>query len=139
MKIFPLLFCLVLFFAFAVSAQTGQNSPDYRTIQIDEYEKIPFGKEKNRLAKIDLEFLNKSFGKIYFVINLTGKQTIAEIKNRVRKIKNYLVETLKIPKDRIIYVFTDSSYQIYQTKIYIVPASDLPPEIKDEIVIDIDL
>ncbi len=110
---------------------------EFTTVQVDEYEKIPFDEEKNRLSKIDLEFLNNSYGKIYFVINLTGKQTLTEIKNRVRKIKGYLVESLKIPKDKIIFVFTDSSYQSYQTKIYIVPASDLPPEVKDEIDLDI--
>jgi hypothetical protein len=107
-----------------------------RAVLVDEYEKIPFDEEKTRLSKIDSEFLNKTDGKIYFVINLTGKQTITEIKKRVLKIKNYLTETLKIPKDRIVFIFTDTSYQSYQTKIYIVPASAQPPKVKDEIALE---
>ena len=120
-----------------VASLTASLIIDWSSILVDEYEKIPFEEEKNRLSKIELEFFNKTDGKIYFVVNLTRKQTITEIKNRVLKIKNYLIETLKIPKDRIVFVFTDSSYQSYQTKIYIVPASALPPEVKNKIDIDI--
>jgi hypothetical protein len=108
---------------------------DWVTTLLDEYGKFSLAEEKARLDKIDTEFLLKTYAQLYFVIYLTNKQELEEIKSRVLGIESYLSETRKIPKDNILFVFSEGD--AYRTEIFLVPPGAKPPDIENRIELDL--
>jgi hypothetical protein len=110
----------------SMNSETGSISDCFsKPVQLDEYGKLPFIKEKAKLNIISTESTDRENSNIYFLIYLTNKQKRAEINLRTAKIRKYLTETQKIAKDRIFFVFSESN--TYLTKIYLVPFSSEPP------------
>ncbi len=110
----------------SMNSETGSVSDCFtRPIQLDEYGKLSFIKEKIKLNTFTNEFTKRENSNIYFLIYLTNKQKRSEINLRTVKIQKYLIETQKIAKDRIFFVFSESN--VYLTKIYLVPFSSEAP------------
>jgi len=102
----------------ATASETGAVCRCVKAILFDEYGKIFFSNEKAKLDNVAAQLLEDKNSSVYFIIYLTNKQKPAGIKTRQANIQKYLMETHKIPKDRITFILSD--WKIYWTKIFIV-------------------
>ncbi len=88
-------------------------------IQIDEYGKLSFNEEKARLANLVSELKKKpDFGAVF--IDYSPKNSNYKLyKERISKIKKYLIEEQNISPERLEFVF--GGYGDYLTIIYLPP------------------
>jgi hypothetical protein len=114
----------------STESETGSVIIDYRSILVEEYGKIIFAKERTKLdiiaARLSENVYFSKYATVYFIVYLTNKQKPAEIKARQANIEKYLIETHKIPKNRINFVLSDSD--AYLTKVWLVPPSADAPQ-----------
>lgn len=91
----------------------------YLPITLDEYKKIPFSEEKERLENVIFELNDNSDFVALFIITFTEKDSISSIKMRVRNITDFLSQTRQIQKDKFVFVFSEKDS--YNTRIYLLP------------------
>lgn len=86
---------------------------------VDQYEKISFKEERGRLANVASVLMKQPDMVALFIIRVTKTEKYQSIKRRVNNISNYLSVNLKIPKERLSFVFSEGESE--ETIIYVSP------------------
>lgn len=98
-------------------------------IELDDYEKISFKEEKERLKNVAANLINQPDTSAYIRIYFPSNQKMQQ-KNYSKKIKNYLTQNLKISAERLFFLNGEAESQ--RTVIGIVPNNVLNEIIKSE-------
>lgn len=90
-------------------------------ITLEDYENLPFSKEKKRLDNVALQLKEYNGGIALFIIHYTEKDTKQTLKNRLIRISDYLTQKHKLPKEKYNFIFggTDGN----RTQVYLAPIS----------------
>ena len=87
-------------------------------IDFDDYGKTSFKEEKERLANVAKYLTQQPGTTAFFIIHFPENRKI-QLENYTKKIKNYLIQTLEVPSERLTFVYGESETQ--RTRIVIVP------------------
>lgn len=89
----------------------------------DEYGKMPFAEEKQRLLGIVIQLKEQPSNVALFIIKFNKKESYSSIKTRIKNISKFLNESHKIPNGRFKFVFSESDIQ--SNVIYVLPPDSI--------------
>lgn len=97
-------------------------------ITLDEYERITVKQERARLDAVAIEWKRFQHWYLYIILYLEPKETRASEMARIKRIKDHLTRTHKIPEERLVFV----NGGVFQrsTKIYGVSEAAPKPDRK---------
>ena len=101
--------------AFETASIVGCQLP----ITWDDYGKIPFKEERERLAAVAANLVNQPETSALFIIHFPEKENPQAIKKYIEKISNVLTQVHKVPKERISFLIGETETQ--RTTILIIP------------------
>lgn len=96
-------------------------------IELDDYGKISFKEEKERLKNVAANLTNQLETSAYIFMYFPANQKPQQ-DSYTKKIKDYLTQTLKISAERLIFLYGEDKIQ--RTRIVIVPNGALKEQIK---------
>jgi hypothetical protein len=121
--LFLTIFILVLCFQVFGQGIQVKTKTDYR---IDEYPKITWQEEQERLKRILLvELANHPDRVAYLIFNYQKNSELKLIKSRQKKISKFLQDN-KIPQNRFRFVL-GAKDSLYRTTIWLIPEGAEPP------------
>lgn len=90
-------------------------------ITLEDYEKLTFSKEKQRLDNVVSQLKGYKDGIAIFIIYYTENDTKQTLKNRITKISNYLIQKHKLSKEKFNFIV--GGIDGNRTRVYLAPVS----------------
>jgi len=109
-----------------ISSETSSVAIDYRTTLIDELPNTKGIAVPRQLSKTDLRTVIDGPFRIYLILGSPKTPKISEVRNQSKQLKNFLVQSRKVPADRIFFGVRRLEKPLIQ--VYFVPFIDDPPD-----------